>query len=165
MNRPVVGQGVWIAPGAVVKGNVVLGENVNIWYNAVIRAEINRIEIGKNSNVQDNCTIHVERNENVIIGENVTIGHGAIVHGCTVGDNTIIGMGAIVLNRAVVGRNCIIGAGALVTEDKVIPDNSVVVGSPARVIRAMTEEDIAHNTWNAMHYVEIAAEYAKEEEN
>lgn len=159
LTEPTLDKGVWIAPGAAVKGNVILGENVNIWYNAVIRAEINRITIGKNSNVQDNATIHVERHADVNIGENVTIGHGAIVHGCTVGDNTLIGMGAIILNRAVIGKNCIIGAGALVTEDKVIPDNSVVIGSPGKVVRMVCEEEIRHNTENAMHYVEAADAY------
>lgn len=159
MEKPSLGKNVWIAEGAAVKGNVILGENVNIWYNAVIRAEINQIVIGKNSNIQDNAVLHVEMEQDVIVGENVTIGHGAIVHGCRVGDNTLIGMGAIILNRAVIGKNCIIGAGALVTEDKVIPDNSVVIGSPAKIVRNVTEEEIAHNLENAGHYVEAAAVY------
>lgn len=159
MEKTSLGKNVWIAEGAAVKGNVILGENVNIWYNAVIRAEINQIVIGKNSNIQDNAVLHVEMEQDVIVGENVTIGHGAIVHGCRVGDNTLIGMGAIILNRAVIGKNCIIGAGALVTEDKVIPDNSVVIGSPAKIVRNVTEEEIAHNLENAGHYVEAAAVY------
>lgn len=164
MKKPTIAETAWIAPGAVVKGNVILGENVNIWYNAVIRAEINQIVIGKNSNVQDNAVLHVELQENVSIGENVTIGHGAIVHGCTVGDNTLIGMGAIILNRAVIGKNCIIGAGALVTEDKVIPDNSVVLGSPAKIVRQVTQEEIERNMHNAMHYVETAKLFQEEDE-
>lgn len=164
MEKTSLGKNVWIAEGAAVKGNVILGENVNIWYNAVIRAEINQIVIGKNSNIQDNAVLHVEMEQDVIVGENVTIGHGAIVHGCRVGDNTLIGMGAIILNRAVIGKNCIIGAGALVTEDKVIPDNSVVIGSPAKIVRNVTEEEIAHNLENAGHYVEAAAAYRAAEE-
>lgn len=159
MEQPSLGKNVWIAEGAVVKGNVILGENVNIWYNAVIRAEMNQIVIGKNSNIQDNAVLHVETEQGVLVGENVTIGHGAIVHGCRVGDNTLIGMGAIILNRAVIGKNCIIGAGALVTEDKVIPDNFVVIGSPAKIVRNVTEEEVAHTLENAGHYVKAAAEY------
>ena len=148
-----------VAEGAIVRGNVHLGENVNVWYNAVIRAEVHEIEIGKNSNVQDNAVLHIESGGGVHIGEGVTIGHGAIVHGCTVGDNTLIGMGSMILNRARIGKNCIIGAGALVTEGKEIPDNSVVIGSPAKVVRQLTEDEIAHNKVNAMHYVDAAEAY------
>ena len=127
----------FVASGAKVIGNVELGENVGIWFNAVVRADKSKIHIGNNSNIQDNCTVHVEKDLNVYIGDGVTVGHNAIVHGCTVGDNTLIGMGAIIMNRAIIGKNCIIGAGAIVTENAVIPDNSLVIGAPGKVKREL----------------------------
>ncbi|MDD5866291.1 MAG: gamma carbonic anhydrase family protein, partial [Lachnospiraceae bacterium] len=136
MKKPQVDPSVFIADGAVVKGDVKLSEGVSVWYNATIRADRAPIVIGKNSNIQDNAVLHVEGGVvpyGVTIGEGVTIGHSAIVHGCTVDDNTTIGMGAIVLNGAHVGKNCMIGAGALIPQNKVIPDNSLVVGLPGKV--------------------------------
>ena len=157
-----IAENVYIAPGAVVRGNVQIGENSSVWFNAVIRAESDAIVIGKNTNIQDNCVLHLDRGGSLVIGDNVTIGHGAIVHGCTVADNTLIGMGAIILNHASIGKNCIIGAGALITEGKVIPDNSVVVGSPGVVRRSVTEADILHIQENADEYRAEAAQYMKE---
>lgn len=154
----------FIAKGARVIGNVELGDNVGIWYNAVVRADKSTIHIGNNSNIQDNCTVHVEKDLNVFIGDGVTVGHNAIVHGCTVGDNTLIGMGAIVMNRAVIGKNCIIGAGAIVTENAVIPDNSLVIGAPGKVKRELTEEEIQSIGDNASRYVLLASEYKLIEE-
>lgn len=162
MKTPTMGKNTYIAPGAAVLGDVVLGDRASVWFNAVIRADKRRIIIGEDTNVQDNCVIHVETNTDVTIGNGVSIGHGAIVHGCTIGDNTLVGMGAIILNHAVIGKNCIIGAGALVTEGTVVPDNSVVIGQPGRVRRQVTSEEIAGNAENAVHYIEKAELYAGE---
>ena len=145
----------YIAPGAFVIGDVTLGENVGIWYNAVVRGDTNSIYIGNETNVQDNSTLHVDSDFKLRIGDGVTIGHNAIVHGCTVGNNTVIGMGSIVLNGAVIGNNCIVGAGSLVTGKMNAPDGSLVMGSPAKVVRQLTEDEIAHNSENAEHYVEL----------
>ena len=155
-------ESVFIAPGAVVLGDVTLEENVGIWYHTTVRGDSGSISIGRNTNIQDNCVVHTAAGYSVTIGENVTVGHSAIVHGCTVGDNALIGMGAILLNGCVIGRNCIVGAGALVTEHTVVPDNSLVLGSPARVMRTVTEEEIAKNLRNAELYVEEAARSKKE---
>ena len=146
----------YVADEAVVKGKVTIGEESGIWYHATIRADSDQIMIGSRTNVQDNAVIHTSRNYPVSIGNGVTIGHSAIVHGCTVGNNTLIGMGAIILNGAVIGDNCIIGAGALVTQNSNIPDGSLAFGNPARIIRKMTEEEIADNKGNADRYVQAA---------
>lgn len=150
-----------IAPGAHVLGDVHLGENVGIWYNAVVRGDTNSITIGDNSNVQDNTTVHTDSAYKVHIGKGVTIGHNAIVHGCIVGDNTVIGMGSIILSGAVIGDNCIIGAGSLVTGKMRIPDNSLAFGNPAKVIRAVTPKEIKANQENAAHYVQLMRENAE----
>jgi len=145
----------YITKTAVIEGDVTVEENVSIWYGAVLRGDLAPIYVGEGSNVQENCTLHVDRNCPVKIGKGVTIGHGAIIHGCTVGDNSLIGMGAIVLNGAVIGKNCIIGAGALVTGGTQIPDNSLVIGSPGKVKREVTEAEIAANKENAKEYVNL----------
>lgn len=149
---------VYLADGAVVVGDVMLGENVGIWYNAVVRGDTNSIVIGSNTNVQDNATLHTDKDYKLHIGEGVTIGHNAVVHGCIVGDNTVIGMGSIILSGAIVGKNCIIGAGALVTGKMNIPDGSLVMGSPAKVVRPLMEHEISQNRENAVHYVELMQE-------
>ena len=147
---------VFIAPGAVVRGKVTIGENSGIWYNAVVRGDRDTIVIGKESNIQDNAVVHLGSGYPVEIGDHVTIGHGAIVHGCKIGDNTMIGMGAILMNGCKIGKNCIIGAGALVTQNVVIPDNSLVIGNPGKVKRAVTEEEVLRNLENAQIYVKEA---------
>ena len=152
----------YIAEGAVVKGQVSLGDGASVWYNATVRGDSEPIEIGKNSNIQDNAEVQVDLSHKVVIWDNVTIGHSAIIHGCTIGDNTLIGMGAIILNGADIGRNCIIGAGALVTQGTKIPDGSLAFGNPAKIRRILTEDEIADNQKNAMHYVEIAAKSLEE---
>ena len=149
----------YIAKGAVVIGKVCMGDYVSIWFNAVVRADGDTIYIGEGTNVQDNCTLHLDPGGKLEIGNYVTIGHNAIVHGCKVGDNTLIGMGAIVMNHAVIGKNCIIGAGAVVTEGVVIPDNSMVLGCPGRIRRQVTPEEAERNHKNALHYVNEAMEY------
>ena len=143
----------------VIKGNVHLGNNVSIWHNAVIRCEVGSVTIGDDTNIQDLVMIHTGfPNYSVSIGKGTTVGHNAIVHGCTVGNNCIIGMGAIIMNGAVIGNNCIVGAGALVTENKHFPDNSLIIGSPAKVVRQLTESEIAKNIENSQLYIKLAQE-------
>jgi carbonic anhydrase/acetyltransferase-like protein (isoleucine patch superfamily) len=131
-----------ILPGARVSGDVTIAHGCSIWYNAVLRGDASAIVLGENTNIQDNVTIHGSHDAPTIVGSGVIVGHNAILHGCTVGDNSLIGMGAIVLDHAVIGKNCIVGAGALVTKHTVVPDGSMVLGSPARVTRPLTPEEI-----------------------
>lgn len=142
MKTPDIHPSAFVAPGAVVRGEVHLAENSSVFYNAVLRGDRAPISIGEGTNIQDNCVIHVEYDLPVTLGKNVTVGHGAILHGCTAGDETLIGMGAIVLNGAQIGKSCLIGAGALVTQNAVIPDGCMAVGSPARVKRPLTPEEM-----------------------
>ncbi len=146
----------FIAPNASVMGNVTFGEDVSVWYGAVIRADVEAIIIGDRSNIQDTAVLHADPGDPTIIGNDVTVGHGAIVHGAIVGDGSLIGMRATVLNKAVIGKNCIIGAGALVTEGMQIPDNSLVVGIPAKVVRQISEQQAIGLKMSALHYVQMA---------
>lgn len=150
----------WIAPTAVLTGDVVVGAEVGIWFGVVARGDIETITIGARTNVQDNCVLHTDTNHPLRIGNNVTIGHGAIVHGCTIGNNTLIGMGATVLNGAQIGRNCLIGANALITENKIIPDNSMVLGAPGKIVRSIDEAGVAALAASAECYVRNAQRYA-----
>ena len=145
---------VYQAPNATVVGNVTLGNHVNIWYGAVLRGDSGEITVGNGTNIQDNAVLH----EKTVIGKNCTIGHGAIVHGCTVGDGCVIGMGAIVLTGAVLGENCLVGAGAVVTGKTVAPAGSLLLGSPAKVVRPLTQEEINENLHSAEHYIALAKE-------
>lgn len=147
----------WIAPGAFIRGDVTLGEKVSIWYNAVLRADQESISIGKESNVQDNCVIHGDAGNNVVVGEQVTVGHGAILHGCTVEDRCLIGMNAVVLDHAVIGEGSIVGAGSVVASGTVVPPRSLVVGTPAKVKRTLTDEDVASNLENIEEYLGLMA--------
>ena len=142
----------YILKGAVVSGDVELGENVSVWHNAVLRGDSGKITVGENTNIQDLCILH----EKTTVGKNCTVGHGAILHGCTVGDGCLIGMGAIVLNGAVLEEGCLVGAGALVTGKTVAPRGSVLLGSPAKIVKTLTDEEIAAQTESAMHYVTLA---------
>ena len=142
MKTPDIHPSAFVAPGAIVRGEVHLAENSSVFYNAVLRGDRAPISIGEGTNIQDNCVVHVEYDLPVTVGKNVTVGHGAILHGCTVGDETLIGMGAIVLNGAQIGKGCLIGAGALVTQNAVIPDGCMAVGAPARVKRPLTPEEM-----------------------
>ena len=151
-------ENVVILPGGAVVGNVALGSDCSVWFNAVIRGDGKPITLGRGCNVQDCAVLHSDVFP-TILGEYVTVGHGAIVHGCTVGDNTVVGMGAIILNGAKIGKNCMIGAGALVTGRTDAPDGSLLVGSPAKVVRPLTGEEIAGLRENAEHYVELREEY------
>ncbi|QDF97493.1 gamma carbonic anhydrase family protein [Azoarcus sp. DD4] len=160
--RPRFGEGCWVAHNATVIGLVEAGRNVNIWYNAVIRGDNDPIVIGDNTNIQDGSILHNDEGIPLTIGSDVTIGHMVMLHGCTVGDGTLIGINAVVLNNAVIGKHCIIGANALIPEGKVIPDRSLVVGSPGRVIRELTDAEIADIKRNAQHYVDNARQYEAE---
>lgn len=148
-----------ILPGARVNGDVTFGHGCSVWYNAVIRGDEAPIFIGDNTNIQDNATLHTSYGPPLRIGSGVTIGHNAVVHGCTVGDNVLIGMGSIILDGAVIGSNCIVGAGALVTKGTVIPDGSMVLGSPAKVRRALTPEEIEGIRDNWLSYVRDKERY------
>ena len=154
--QPAIDPEAFIAEGAVVRGDVRIERNASIWYNAVLRGDVDSIAVGEGSNIQDGCVVHVDHGCPVRIGRNVTVGHGAIVHGCTIGDGTLVGMGAIILNGAVIGEGCIVGAGALVTQGKHIPAGTLVIGSPARTVRAVTPEEREHNLANAQLYIEEA---------
>jgi carbonic anhydrase/acetyltransferase-like protein (isoleucine patch superfamily) len=133
----------WVAPDAVVVGRVRLRRHASIWFGAVLRGDNDWIELGENSNIQDNSVVHTDPGQPTIIGANVTVGHKVILHSAIVGDNSLVGMGAILLNRCKIGRNCLVGAGAIVTEGKEIPDNSMVIGAPGRVVRQLTEPQLA----------------------
>lgn len=143
----------WVAPDATVVGNVELHDDASIWFGAVLRGDSERIVVGPQSNVQDLTVIHADPGFPAIIGRGCTIGHRAMLHGCTIGDNSLVGMGAIVLNGAVVGKNCLVGAGALIPEGKTIPDNSLALGSPARVVRELDAAAIEGLGRAAAHYV------------
>lgn len=142
----------YLASGAVVTGDVELGTDVSIWHNAVLRGDSGKITVGERTNIQDGCILH----EETTVGCDCTVGHGAILHGCTVGDGSLIGMGAIVLTGAVLGEGCLVGAGALVTGKTVAPAGSVLLGSPAKVVKALTTEQMRQQKQDAMHYVELA---------
>ncbi|MCI8803526.1 MAG: gamma carbonic anhydrase family protein [Oscillibacter sp.] len=151
-------EAVLICEGARVSGDVTLGRGVNIWYNAVLRGDDGAITVGEDTNIQDCAVLH----EETAVGRGCTIGHGAVVHGCTVGDNVLIGMGAVVLNGARIGDDCIVGAGALVTGKMDAPAGSMILGSPAKVVRPLTEAEIESNRHSARGYLETAAAYRRE---
>jgi carbonic anhydrase/acetyltransferase-like protein (isoleucine patch superfamily) len=152
---------VWIAPGASVVGQVVIGANVGIWFGATIRGDNERIEIGDDTNIQELTVMHTDPGFPLLIGKGCTIGHRAILHGCIVGDGSLVGMGAIILNGARIGRNCLVGAGALVTEGKEFPDGSLIVGTPAKVVRELDDAAKARLGLSAQRYVANARRFAK----
>lgn len=157
--QPHVAETCFIAPNASVIGAVTLGENVSVWFGAIIRADLAPIEIGANTNIQDASVLHVNKDSPVWIGENVTVGHKVMLHGCTIGDGCLIGMNAVVLNGAVIGKNCLIGANALVTENMHIPDGSMVLGSPAKVVKTLSEANQARLLLGAESYLEESELY------
>jgi carbonic anhydrase/acetyltransferase-like protein (isoleucine patch superfamily) len=157
--HPQLADPVWIAPNATIIGDVRLARNVSIWWNATLRADNDPITIGANTNIQDGSTLHTDEGVPLSIGAGVTVGHMVMLHGCTVGDGCLIGIGSIVLNRAVIGRECLIGAGSVIPEGKEIPDRSLVIGTPGRVIRQLTDEDIAGIRQSAENYLAHAREY------
>lgn len=151
----------WIAPSAHVMGRVRLLKNASVWFGAVLRGDNEFITVGEGSNVQDGCVLHTDLGAPLTIGRDCTIGHKAILHGCTIGDNSLVGMGAVILNNALIGRNCLIGASALVPEGKVIPDNSLVVGAPGKVIRVLDAGAVLGLTASAHNYVRNWQRFAK----
>ena len=151
----------WVAPNATVIGTVELQRHASIWYNVVARGDNDWLIVGEGSNVQDGSVLHTDAGVILTIGKHVTIGHLAMIHGCTIGDGSLIGINAVVLNHAVIGRECLIGANALVPERTVIPDRSLVVGSPAKIVRQLSDADAAGLRRSAQHYVETAANFAK----
>ena len=155
--QPKLGKSVYIAKGAVVLGDVMLGAHSSVWYNAVVRGDIQRIVVGHHSNIQDNAVLHLSDVLPCILGNWVTVGHSAILHACKVGDEVLVGMGAVILDGAVIGKQSIIGAKALVTQGIKIPPNSLVLGAPAKVIRKLTKKESATLKWLAEHYVDNGA--------
>ena len=149
----------FIAGSASVIGSVILENNVSVWFNAVLRGDNEPIHVGANSNIQDGAVLHTDPGTPLKIAKNVTVGHQAMLHGCTIGEGSLIGIRATILNHSVIGKNCLIGANTLITERKVIPDNSLVVGSPGKVVRTLTETEIAAIHANTAHYVELVARY------
>ena len=152
--RPQMGDDVFVAPTASVIGDVVLGEHVSIWFNAVLRGDNDTITIGEGSNIQDGSILHVDEGAPINVGQRVTIGHKVMLHGCHVGDDSLIGMNAVVLNNAVIGKNCLIGANALVTEGMQIPDGSLVLGSPAKIIKPVSDAALEMMRAGAQSYVD-----------
>lgn len=157
--KPQIGQGVFIAPNATIVGQVELGNHCSVWYNAVIRADEEKIIIGERSNVQDGCILHADAKEPILIGKECILGHGAIVHSAQIGSNSLIGMRASILNRAKVGSYCLIGAHTLVTQDMEVPDYSLVLGCPARIVKRLKPDQVARFVQGAEHYVNLAQAY------
>lgn len=158
--EPEIAQDVYVAPGAQIIGHVILAPSASVWFGAVLRGDNDPIRIGRDSNVQDGAVVHADPGVPTTIGDGVTIGHRAIIHGATVGDNCLIGMGATILNKASIGANSIVGANALVTEGKSFPEGSLIVGAPARLVRALRDEEIATIRFSARTYVANAARFA-----
>ena len=156
---PRVAASAWVADSAQVMGNVELAEDSSVWFGAVIRGDTETIRIGRGSNIQDASVLHADIGKPLTVGENVTVGHQVMLHGCTIGDGSLIGIGAIVLNGAKIGKGCIVGAGALVTEGKEFPDGSMIIGSPAKAVRELTPEQQAGLKMSALHYIENARRF------
>ena len=164
MNKIERGEGSFIHKRAYIAGDVTLGEGANVWCGACIRGDIAPVKIGRNTNVQDNATVHVGWQRPAVLGDNVTVGHNAVVHGCTVGNNVLIGMGAILLDGSEIGDGCIIGAGTLIPQNKMIPAGSVVYGNPYKIARTATEDDLKGVLLNAQAYLKLAKAYEEEGE-
>ena len=158
-HTPRLGAGAWVADSAQVIGNVELGEGASVWFGAILRGDTEPLRIGKGSNVQDGSVIHADIGCPVTVGDNVTVGHQVTLHGCTIGDGSLIGIQAVVLNGAKIGRNCLVGAGALVTEGKEFPDGSLIVGSPAKVVKQLTPQQLERLAESARHYVRNAQRF------
>ena len=156
---PKLGEGTWVADSAQVMGAVELGVDASVWFGAVIRGDTETIRIGKGSNIQDGSVLHADVGKPLVVGDNVTVGHQVMLHGCTIGDGSLIGIGAVVLNGAVIGKGCVVGAGSLVTEGKAFPDGSMIMGSPAKVVRQLEPHQIQALQISALHYVDNARRY------
>jgi carbonic anhydrase/acetyltransferase-like protein (isoleucine patch superfamily) len=158
---PQLGDGAWVADSAQVIGNVDLGANASVWFGVVIRGDNETIRIGRNTNVQDLSVLHSDPGVPLTLGDNVSVGHQVMLHGCTIGEGSLVGIQAVVLNNARIGRNCIVGAGSVVTEGKEFPDNSLIIGSPARLVRTLDEKGLQMLRRVADHYVENGARYSR----
>ena len=158
--RPSIDADAWVAPGATVVGDVAVGPASSVWYGAVLRGDGDRIALGARTNVQDGCVLHTDPGFPLTLGDGVSVGHRAVLHGCTVGDDSLVGMGAVVLNGARIGRNCLVAASALVLEGVEIPDGSLVAGAPAKVRRPLTDDEVAALRANADTYVELMRRHA-----
>jgi carbonic anhydrase/acetyltransferase-like protein (isoleucine patch superfamily) len=156
---PKIAESAWVADSAQVMGNVVLAEDASIWFGVVIRGDTETIRIGRGSNIQDLSVLHADHGMPLTVGEDVTVGHQVMLHGCTVGDGSLIGIGAVVLNGAKIGKGCLVGAGSLVTEGKEFPDGSMILGSPAKVVRQLTPEQLEGLRQSAKHYVDNARRF------
>ncbi|MCT7650989.1 gamma carbonic anhydrase family protein [Aliarcobacter butzleri] len=156
---PKIDPSAWIAPSADLIGNIEIGEDSSVWFGCVIRSDINEVKIGKNTNIQDLSCIHTDTNSKTIIGNNVTVGHKVMLHGCIIEDNCLIGMSATILDNAVIGEGSIVGANSLVTAGKVFPSRSMIMGSPAKVVKQLSQEDVDKLIAHAAHYVEYKNEY------
>ena len=156
---PVVPASAWVADSAHVMGRVVLGEQASVWFGVVIRGDNETITVGRGTNIQENSVLHTDFGKPLVLGDNVTIGHQVTLHGCTVGDGSLIGIGAVVLNGAVIGKNCLVGAGALVTEGKTFPDGSMIIGSPAKAVRMLSPEQIEGLQASARIYIQNAQRF------
>jgi carbonic anhydrase/acetyltransferase-like protein (isoleucine patch superfamily) len=152
----------WVAPNANVIGQVHLAKNVSIWWNSTVRGDTDLISIGENSNVQDGCVLHTNKGTRLVIGRNVTIGHMVMLHGCSIGDDTLIGIGAVLLNRSVIGKNSLVAANTLVPEGKVFPERSLIMGSPGKVIRQLTDEEVARLPGSSERYIKNWQRYQSE---
>lgn len=158
---PQLADSAWVADSAQVMGDVALAADTSIWFGAVLRGDTETIRIGRGSNIQDLSVLHADVGMPLTVGEGVTVGHQVMLHGCTIGDGSLIGIGAVVLNGAVIGKGCLVGAGALVTEGKVFPDGSMILGSPAKVVRQLTPEQLEGLRLSAQHYVDNARRFRK----
>ena len=156
---PQVAESSWVADSAQVMGNVSLAEGASVWFGAVLRGDCESIAIGAGSNIQDASVLHADYGKPLVVGERVTVGHQVMLHGCTIGDESLIGIGAVVLNGAKIGKHCLVGAGALVTEGKEFPDGSMILGSPAKAVRQLTPEQIEGLRLSALHYIENAKRF------
>ena len=156
---PRLAESAWVADSAQVMGNVELAEDASVWFGTVIRGDTEIIRIGRRSNIQDASVLHADIGKPLTVGEDVTVGHKVMLHGCTIGDGSLIGIGAVVLNGAKIGRGCIVGAGALVTEGKEFPDGSMIIGSPAKAVRELNTEQRQGLVWSAQHYIENARRF------
>jgi carbonic anhydrase/acetyltransferase-like protein (isoleucine patch superfamily) len=158
---PQIADSAWVADSAEVIGRVTLHEEASVWFGSVLRGDTDHISIGRGTNIQDASVLHADRGMPLTVGDGVTVGHQVMLHGCTIGDGSLIGIGAVVLNGAVIGKNCLVGAGALVTEGKVFPDGSMILGSPAKVVKTLTPEQMAGLRQSAQHYIENAKRFQK----
>lgn len=156
---PQIDETAWVADSAQVIGRVQLGAQASVWFGTVVRGDTESISIGTGSNIQDACVLHADVGKPLVVGADVTVGHQVMLHGCTIGDESLIGIGAVVLNGAKIGRNCLVGAGSLVTEGKEFPDGSMIMGTPAKVVRPLTPEQIEGLRWSARHYRENASRF------